>query len=134
MFNCILLICVIPVLTLGIACNNEQNRIIGNGFLEGKVSIGPLCPVEMFPPDPACQPTEETYKNWPIAVWTTDQKTKLVQIQPKLDGTYIIELPEGMFLVDLEVQHMFDKNLPATVNIKPGETAMLNIEINTGIR
>ena len=40
------------------------------GFLEGKVTIGPLCPVERTPPDPACQPTEATYKAWQIAVYT----------------------------------------------------------------
>ncbi len=60
--------------------------------IEGKVA-GPLCPVKSYPPDPRCQPTEETYKAWPIAVYTSDKKTKVAQIEPLVNGTYKIELP-----------------------------------------
>lgn len=59
---------------------------------------------------------------------------KLGQIQPNLDGTYNFELPEGSYHVDLEKQHLFGKNLPATIKITSGETSMLNIDIDTGIR
>ena len=31
------------------------------GRIEGRVTIGPLCPVERIPPDPTCQPTPETF-------------------------------------------------------------------------
>jgi len=130
----ILILAITCFILLASSCDQQQKQVFEEGFLTGKVTIGPLCPVESFPPDPACQPTEETYKAWPIAVWTTDKKTKLAQIEPNLDGTYKFGLPEGSYLVDLEKQHLFGKNLPATINIKPGEMAMLNIDIDTGIR
>jgi hypothetical protein len=36
-------------------CDNQINQ--GSGFLEGVISIGPICPVETDPPDPGCLPT-----------------------------------------------------------------------------
>ena len=134
--NILLIILVIGIILIS-GCIQQQNQIPKNsekGFLEGKITIGPLCPVESYPPDPRCQPTEETYKAWPIAVYTSDKKTKVAQIEPLINGTYKIELPGGEYIVDLEKQHMFGKNLPATVIIKKGEITMLNIDIDTGIR
>jgi hypothetical protein len=115
-------------------CDQSQSQIFENGFLEGKITIGPLCPVETDPPDPACQPTQETYNNWPIVVWTSDKKMKIATIKPELDGNFLIDLPEGSYVVDLDKQHMFGKNLPATIIIEPDKTVLLNIDIDTGIR
>jgi len=115
-------------------CDQRQIQIFENGFLEGKIAIGPLCPVETDPPDPACQPTQETYNSWPIVVWTSDKKMKIATIKPELDGNFLIDLPEGSYVVDLDKQHMFGKNLPATIIIEPDKTLLLNIDIDTGIR
>lgn len=109
----------------------------GVGNLTGKVSIGPLCPVERIPPDPGCQPTQETYNAWPIAVWTTDKTTKIVSIAVAADGTFNVQLRPGEYVVDLDKEQAFGlggRNLPATVTIKPRETTTLDINIDTGIR
>jgi hypothetical protein len=45
----------------------EQNLMVGSGVLKGKISSGPLCPVEKISPDSACLPTMETYKSWATA-------------------------------------------------------------------
>ena len=119
------------------SCSQQQNTI-EKGFLEGKISIGPLCPnYKGSDVDPKCQPNEETYKAWPISVWTTSKETKIAQIEPKSDGTYKIELPAGNYIIDLEKQQSFGvgkNNLPATVTINPGETTQLDVNIDTGIR
>ncbi|MBU1876805.1 hypothetical protein KKA72_00435 [Patescibacteria group bacterium] len=104
------------------------------GALKGKVTIGPLCPVERIPPDPNCQPTEATYKAWQIAVYTLYKKTKIAQIEPSLDGSYQVGLPEGNYLVDFEQEHVFGRSLSITVIIKKDEIKVLNIDIDTGIR
>ncbi len=57
--NILLIIFLIGIISIS-GCIQQQNRISEKGFLEGKITIGPLCPVEKFPPDPRCQPTEET--------------------------------------------------------------------------
>ncbi len=119
-------------------CIQQQNQISEKGFLEGKVTIGPLCPnYRGSDEDPKCQPTEETYKAWPIAVWTSDKKTKVTQIKPNLDGTYKIELSVGDYVVDLEKQQPFGvggNNLPFTITINSEERTTLDINIDTGIR
>ena len=116
------------------SCDQQQMQIVEKGILEGKVTIGPLCPVETVPPDPACQPSQDTYDAWPIVIWTTDKKTKIAIIDPDLDGNYLIDLPKGSYLVDLDKQHRFNKSLPAVIIVEPNETSLLNIDIDTGIR
>jgi len=116
------------------SCDQEQMQIVKKGYLEGKVTIGPLCPVETVPPDPACQPSQDTYEAWPIIIWTADKKTKIGTIEPELDGSYLIQIPEGTYVIDLDKQHRFGKNLPVKIEIVPFETLILNIDIDTGIR
>ena len=116
------------------SCDQQQMQIVEKGFLEGKVIIGPLCPVETIPPDPACLPSQDTYDAWPIVIWTADKKTKIATIDPDLDGNYLVDLPTGSYLIDLDKQHWFNKSLPALIIIEPNETSLLNIDIDTGIR
>ena len=81
-------------------CNKQIN--LENGFLEGTISIGPLCPVETDPPSPGCLPTAETYKAYPVYVCTPDGSQKIVLISPALDGLFKTELAHGKYLVLLE--------------------------------
>lgn len=107
----------------------------GTGYLEGKITIGPLCPVERNPPDPNCLPTAETYKAWPIAVWTPGKIILAAQIETGISGTYKIALPAGSYVVDLERQSVIGaRNLPANIDIRSGQTTVLDINIDTGIR
>lgn len=128
-----ILVVVLLIMSAG-SCDQKDYQIMEQGLLTGAVTIGPLCPVESDPPDPNCQITEETYKDYPIAVYTSDKKSKLGQIQPNVDGSYSLELPIGSYLVDLEKQHLFGTTLPVNVKIGENETSILNIDIDTGIR
>jgi len=116
------------------ACENKT--ILENGILEGTISIGPICPVERIPPDPACLPTAETYKAYPVYVCTPDGSKKIELISPALDGTFKTELAPGNYLIILDKQAggIGSSNLPKEVTIKPLETAMISIDIDTGIR
>lgn len=114
-----------------------DNRITQEaGFLTGAISIGPICPVEKDPPDPACLPTAETYKAYPVSIWTSDGKRKIAQINPESDGTFIITLPPGDYRIILEKEQnsISSSNLPAEVSIISLKKTLLNIEIDTGIR
>jgi len=106
------------------------------GFLEGVISIGPICPVERIPPDPACLPTAETYKAYPVSVWTSNGKRKTAQINPALDGSFRTELAPGYYLVILEKEQNMvgGSNLPVEVLINSQDKTILNINIDTGIR
>jgi hypothetical protein len=106
------------------------------GILEGKISIGPICPVETDPPDPGCLPTAETYKAYPVSVWTQDGKSKITLLKPSLDGSYKTDLEPGKYLIILETggNNIGSSNLPIEVTIMSGEITTLNIDIDTGIR
>lgn len=107
-----------------------------HGFLSGVISIGPICPVEKIPPDPGCLPTAETYKAYPVSVYSSDGKTKITQLNPSLDGSYTSEIPDGNYLVILEKpqNNIGGSNLPASVSINSKDTTKLYINIDTGIR
>ena len=106
------------------------------GFLEGIISIGPICPVEKDPPDPGCLPTFETYKAYPVSIWTSNGRRKIAQVNPALDGSYKVELNPGNYLVILEngQNRIGSSNLPEQVEIKSQAETILNIDIDTGIR
>jgi hypothetical protein len=107
-----------------------------SGTLKGTISIGPLCPVVYDPPLPACQPTAETYKAYPVSVWSTDMKTKIAVLSPALNGSYNASLPSGNWIVVLEKDPMGvgGSNLPVSIKITEGSDTQLDISIDTGIR
>lgn len=113
----------------------EKQKTPENGILEGVITIGPLCPVER-PFDPACQPTAETYKAYPVSVWTSDGTQKITLLNPALNGSYKTELAPGTYLVLLEREQngAGGSNLPVGVLISPSLITKLNINIDTGIR
>jgi hypothetical protein len=114
----------------------EKQTSWETGFLEGKITIGPICPVEKIPPDPGCLPTAETYKAYPVSVWTSNGTKKIVQISPSLDGSFSTELEPGAYLIVLEKDQNRPggSNLPVRVTIVSKNTTLLNIDIDTGIR
>mgnify|MGYP001580720233 CR=1 FL=1 len=131
---------IIPGLTflilflLGFGCNKQGSS--ESGFLEGKISIGPICPVEKDPPDPDCLPTADTYKAYPVSIWTSDGRRKIMQISPELDGSYITNLEPGNYIIILETgrSNIGSSNLPVEVTIKSDNVTTLDIDIDTGIR
>ena len=115
----------------------KQSVVSGSGVLKGKISIGPICPVETIPPQPQCLPTRETFNTYATAVWSTDEKTKLQTIVPNLDGTYQINLPSGNYVIDYDVIRTIKiggSNLPSPIAISDKNTTKLDITIDTGIR
>lgn len=116
------------------SCDKQTSR--ETGFLEGKISIGPICPVEKIPPDPGCLPTAETYKAYPVSVWTSNGMRKTLQIYPALNGSFRVELEQGNYLVVLEKDQnrIGGSNLPVEVSIVSKNITLLDINIDTGIR
>jgi hypothetical protein len=130
----ILVVIFLTCLVVMAGCNSKKALVAG--ILEGTISIGPICPVETIPPDPACLPTAETYKAYPVNVFTSDGKTKVAQLMPSLDGSYSSELSPGDYLIILERadNNIGGSNLPVMVSINAQDKTLLNINIDTGIR
>jgi hypothetical protein len=132
-----LFLSVIVVVTLISSCT-KQSIVTGNGVLKGKISIGPICPVETIPPQPGCLPTRDWYNNYATAVWTSDKKNIVGTIIPNLDGIYLIDLPAGDYVLDYVTARTFgvggSKDLPKAFSIADKDTLTLNVSIDTGIR
>lgn len=130
-----LFIAVVLLLFLG-GCVQLDN-VGGKGVLKGKITIGPLCPVETVPPQPQCLPTLDTFKAWQLSVYSQDGATKIVNIYPDITGNYQLELPVGKYKMDFEkvtVNRIGGNNLPLIFTILNTDTTRLNINIDTGIR
>jgi hypothetical protein len=117
-------------------CEKQSLYTGMDGFLKGKISIGPICPVETNPPDPGCLPTAETYKAYPVNICTPDGRIKIAQILPELNGSFITELPAGEYSIRLQnsQNRIGRSNLPVLVSIVSNDSTTLNINIDTGIR
>lgn len=100
------------------------------GTLKGKVSIGPLCPVE---PCPGTVPN-------PYISRTIILQKQNGQFFPPIflqeDGSFETEIAVGTYILNLSDCSFLGCNysLPKTVVIMEGKTTEINIEIDTGIR
>jgi hypothetical protein len=114
-------------------CDKSERE---HGYLMGLINIGPLCPVEKNPADPGCLPTAETYKAYPVSVYSSDGEDRMEKLEPNLDGKYSCELPAGKYivLIDKSGTRTGWSNLPEKISISPSDTTWLNINIDTGIR
>ena len=114
----------------------DQKEFGAPGVVSGKISIGPLCPVETVPPSPGCSPTAETYITWVTSVWNTNKSKKVATLHPTLDGKYQIVLPSWKYVIDFDSNQTFraGSNLPSVITVLPNDTLVFNITIDTGIR
>ncbi len=110
---------------------------VATGTLKGRISIGPLCPVETVPPKSECLPTEETYKQWQTVVWNRSKTVKICNIHPDMDGNFEVTLSPGKYIVGLETPRSAGgvvTNMPLNITIDTNETVSTTINIDTGIR
>jgi hypothetical protein len=102
------------------------------GTLTGKVSIGPLCPVE-----PCTIPHDRlvaAYAARPITISTPDGIV-VTSVTADPESGYTVALKPGMYVVAIPKQGIGGSSeLPATVTIRSGQTVRLDISIDTEIR
>ena len=113
-------------------CLEQNPGTNSTGFLEANVTIGPLCPVE-----PCNIPEEqkaEIYFARTLQIYTEDRKL-IKGISAVPEGHIKTELRAGKYIVDMKPLGIDSTtDLPAEIQILPGETAHLEISIDTGIR
>jgi hypothetical protein len=125
------------LLALGVlsGCYNGNVR---NGTLQGTVSIGPIWPVERpgeNPPVPA-----QVFEARKVIVYdeahaNVVSTVPIQQTGQSAKGSYSVQLKPGRYSVDIS-RGGIDRSgaVPAKVEIKSGQTIILNIDIDTGIR
>jgi hypothetical protein len=106
---------------------------LGKGVLEGKVSVGPICPVERE--DAPCKVPPEVYTSREIFVFTPDKKSLKGRVHLDAEGAYRFELDPGTYVVELAPKGM-DRSgdLPKTITIEAGKSQVFDFLVDTGIR
>ncbi|OGZ06506.1 MAG: hypothetical protein A2942_04835 [Candidatus Lloydbacteria bacterium RIFCSPLOWO2_01_FULL_50_20] len=103
------------------------------GALEGTMTIGPICPVELV--GEPCSPTAEMYAARKVFVFSKDRKKLIKTLTPDAQGKFRTTLPGGTYVIDMEPEGIGGINgVPATVSIVPGKSVSLVIDVDTGIR
>ena len=103
------------------------------GRLEGKVTIGPIVPVER--PGETYEVPCEVYEARKVMVYDHNHDKLVKQVDIDCNGHYSVALQPGEYVVDINrigIDH--SSEVPATVEITSGETVSLDIDIDTGIR
>ena len=106
------------------------------GTLTGAISIGPICPVESYPPRPECVPSREAYASREFLVFSADQTKTITSFHADANGKYNVTLVPGTYVIVPAKMGMgyISKDLPKTITIIEGQTTTLNISVDTGIR
>lgn len=119
-------IVVVAVVVLTLSGKPSQGQL---GTLSGRVSIGPLCPVEPCP-----GPVPDVYSSRKLVLQPFLGSPVYVNLNS--EGTFQASVPAGTYSVDLSDCTFLGcpMSLPQTTTVKPGETTVLQIDIDTGIR
>lgn len=115
------------------ACDSSPNEPGRSGTLTGQVEIGPICPVEIE--GQPCPVPSEMYAAVKVRVF--DQEEEIVgHVGLDTNGRYIIDLPPGRYLVELDHDLGIPPGDPGTVfvRIMSDEITEQNFSIDTGIR
>lgn len=113
------------------------------GIMRGKVTIGPLCPVEPcdLPPDQIAR----IYEARKVFVYQKATEAKVTEANLKGNGEFSFSLRQGTYIVDISdaegnelpldsVLRPIGNALPQEVEVRPYEEVTVNFDIDTGIR
>jgi hypothetical protein len=118
----------IGLLFLGCATGTPEH-----GVLKGKVTIGPLVPVER--PGVKYDIPCEVYEARKVMVYDKNHNNLVRQVDIDCNGHYHVELEPGFYVIDINrigIDH--SSEVPTKIKIKPQDTLLLDIDIDTGIR
>jgi hypothetical protein len=106
------------------------------GFVEGRVTIGPLRPgPERVDQTPQPIPPE-MFAQYVIRVYRSDGTTKVLDAKINSDGTYRIGLGPGSYMIGA-IRSDGGRGFgggPQPIEIQSGQTLHFDIDIDTGMR
>lgn len=113
---------------------SATKQLAGNGTVLGHVILGPVCPVEHIPPDPACAPRPYKTK---LNVWSTLTGINYQSVATDTSGSFKLSLAPGAYSLAV-TQPANGSPYPrcTQVNISVVAKKAQNITVNcdTGIR
>lgn len=117
-------------------CATSGNQA-GTGILTGKVTVGPLTPVERVDVTPPV-PDPAVFTSRKLLLYEADGKRLIREIGIQAagyHGVYNVTLKPGTYVLGYPPQGVGGaRGLPATIYIEAGKTTTLDVDIDTGIR
>ena len=131
-WGCLLVLAGLVSLPGGSQANeNVRPRAAGVGTLTGRVTLGPVSPVQ----GPGIKPARLPASGVKLLIYGPARQ-EIAAVATDADGQFRVDLPLGDYLVEMapEKGRRFTKDLPAKVTIIPGQETRLDIRLDTGIR
>ena len=101
-----------------------------NSGIKGIILLGPICPVETFPPNPDCAD-----KPFQARVVIKNSSGIIVgEFVSKDDGTFEVPLAPGTYLLEPQSPNILPRGEPQTVTVQEGKFTEITIYYDTGIR
>jgi hypothetical protein len=123
----------LALLIIGLLLAGCNGGTVEMGTLEGRVTIGPLRPVER--PGEKRPIPPEVYEARKVMVYDKKGSKLVKKVDLGQDGYYSVELKPGIYTVDINrIGIDSSSDVPKKIEIRPGETVKLDIDIDTGIR
>ena len=115
----------------GHAKENVRPQAPRKGALAGRVSLGPVSPVER----PGAAPSRLPAPGIKLLIYGPDRQ-EIAAVTTDKAGQYRVDLPPGAYRLELAPRpgREFTKDLPATVTITPGRETRLDIHLDTRMR
>lgn len=110
---------------------NTKSPTAVMGTLSGRVTLGPLSPVE----GPGSKPARVPASGVKLLVYGPARQ-EIAALTTDTEGRFRVGLPPGSYQVEMGPKKgkEFTKDLPATVTITPGRETRLDIRLDTGMR
>ena len=125
----------LALMLVGSGCHDGQQV---QGTLQGTITIGPIQPVERPGENPPVSPKVFEARK---GIIYNKSKTRVVetlgltQIGQSAKGSYSIQLKPGEYVVDINrIGIDSSSDVPKKVEIESGQTVIVDIDIDTGIR
>lgn len=98
------------------------------GAISGTLSVGPLCPVE------PCSNPINPYPGLQVAIVRNDEVVALLDVNE--DGAFSGPVPAGEYQLNVQPCEFLGCrfSLPVPITVIEGQTATVDIDIDTGIR
>jgi len=104
-----------------------------NSGIKGTVLLGPTCPVQRIPPDPAC--TDKPYQG-NLEVTTADLSRSIEQFSSNVYGKFYIAIPPGQYAIRSAASaNMLPRcSSNGTITVVANQFVEVTVNCDTGIR
>ncbi len=112
------------------ATSSAGSGMHGSG-IKGTVLLGPTCPVERIPPDPAC--ADKPYVTT-LEVTAADGSRSIKEFSSDASGTFTVEVPSGEYVIRSASTNFYPRCSSGTIRVVAGAYAKTTVYCDTGIR